>query len=72
MKNFLIIPFFIFLLRADITVFSKPFYECDEKKYSTEYLVKNSMSGILHIDVKGPDRSGLVPDLLLDIKMIQL
>ena len=42
-----------------MTVFSKPFYECDEKKYSTEYLVKNSMSGILHIDVKGPDSSGI-------------
>ncbi len=59
MKNFLIIPFFIFFFRSDITVFSKPFYECDEKKYSTEYLVKNSMSGILHIDVEGPDISGI-------------
>ena len=59
MKNFLIIPFFTFLLGSDMTVFSKPFYECDEKKFSTEYLVKNSMSGILHIDVKGPDSSGI-------------
>ena len=50
MKNFLIIPFFTFLLGSDMTVFSKPFYECDEKKYSTEYLIKNSMSGILIIE----------------------
>ena len=48
----------MFLLGSDTSLFSEPFYECDEKKYSTEYLVKKSMNGILHIDAEGPDSSG--------------
>ena len=58
MKNFLIIPFFLFLLGSDTSLFSEPFYECDEKKYSTEYLVKKSMNGILHIEVRDAEDKG--------------
>ena len=40
----------MFLLGFDISVFSKPFYECDEKKYSTEYLINKHINGILKIE----------------------
>ena len=42
----------MFLLGFDISVFSKPFYECDEKKYSTEYLINKHINGILQIDTE--------------------
>ena len=60
MKNLLIIPFFTFLFGSNISVFSKPFYQCDEKKYSTEYLIDNSMSGILHIEADTSSGSGII------------
>ena len=46
----------MFLLGFDISVFSKPFYECDEKKYSTEYLINKHINGILQIE---PEEGGV-------------
>ena len=51
-----------------MSLFSEPFYEL-MKKYSTEYLVKKSMNGILHIEVKdAEDKASLAQELLLDIE----
>ena len=46
----------MFLLGFDISAFSKPFYECDEKKYSTEYLINKHINGILQIE---PEEGGV-------------